>query len=106
MEESCNRVLYTLIDRKIIKMKDVIDRPVLDGIKKWFKRIVMRWLKKLLDIDNHRSPSELDIKTQNIMDQWKTKLEFYINDSFARMRCHNLFDLTINMADASWTEEQ
>ena len=41
MEESCNTVLKTLIDRKIIKMKDVIDRPVLDGIKKLFKRIVI-----------------------------------------------------------------
>jgi len=30
MEESCNKLLYDLIDRKIIKCKDKITQPVLD----------------------------------------------------------------------------
>lgn len=44
MEESCNKLLHDLIDKKIIKCSDKIEEPVLDKIHKWFEQVVFLWL--------------------------------------------------------------
>jgi len=48
MEESCNKLLHDLIDKKIIKCSDKIEEPVLDKIHKWFEQVVFLWLQRLL----------------------------------------------------------
>ena len=52
IEESCNKVLYSLIDKKIIKHENKTKEPVLDKIHDWFQSIVMKWLERILEREN------------------------------------------------------
>lgn len=60
LEEPCGKLIYELIDKKIIKCEDVFDVPVLDRIQSWFKQVVILWLKRVLqqDIVEENSPFE------------------------------------------------
>lgn len=51
VEESCNKILYNLIDKKIIKYEKITNRPVLDKIHEWFQKIVIKWLARILETE-------------------------------------------------------
>lgn len=48
IEESCDKILYQLIDKKIIKYEKITNRPVLEKINNWFQTIVIKWLERIL----------------------------------------------------------
>jgi hypothetical protein len=52
IEESCNKMLYTLIDEIIGKYENITNRPVLDQIHEWFQKIVLKWLERILEREN------------------------------------------------------
>ncbi|CAI2385715.1 unnamed protein product [Moneuplotes crassus] len=94
IEEACNRVLYSLIDKKIIKHEHETNKPILDKIHEWFQNIVVKWLERILQRESDASCRRtLSYSNLMILDQWKLKLENYLNDRFARMRYSKLFDL-------------
>ena len=52
VEESCDKILYQLIDKKIIKYENTTNRPVLAKINNWFQTIVIKWLERILQPEN------------------------------------------------------
>ena len=55
IEEACNKVLYALIDKKIVKHEHETDKPILDKIHEWFQNIVLKWLERILQRENGSS---------------------------------------------------
>ena len=52
IEEGCNTVIYSLIDKKLISHENETNRPILDNIHQWLKNVVLRWLERILQREN------------------------------------------------------
>ena len=95
IEESCNKILYALIDKKLSKYERITNKPVLKTIHEWFQTVVLKFLGRILErehVSKIQASFSQHIRKQ-MYDQWKVKLEYYLNDKFARMRYSKLFDL-------------
>eukprot|EP00026_Physarum_polycephalum_P002809 Phypoly_transcript_02817.p1 GENE.Phypoly_transcript_02817~~Phypoly_transcript_02817.p1 ORF type:complete len:818 (+),score=124.80 Phypoly_transcript_02817:172-2625(+) len=102
-EEIFTEILFDQISRYITAhCKGIYNKSLMLKIQHWANVVLFGWLKLVICLDNPIAHQDKDKNEKNfqMFQQWKTRLEFNIYETFANLRIREIFSLIVDFPES------